>query len=253
MPFSDYKTALVTGASTGIGHAIAVRLAKEGLAVHVLARTGDKLKALAEATGCIPHVVDVTDTAGLTEMLAGLEIDVLVNNAGVSRAGNILTSDPFDVDEQIDVNLRAALHLARLTMPGMLARNRGHIVNITSIAGHYEFGGHTVYHATKAAMHTVSRQLRVDAYGHDIRVTEISPGRVETDIFARVNKIAPEEAKKRFYDDYECPQPVDIADAVAFAIAAPAYVNVGMIELMPTLQVPGGLRTGTRTEFPADR
>ena len=135
----------------------------------------------------------------------------------------------------------------------MLARNRGHIVNVTSIAGHYEFGGHTVYHATKAAMHTVSRQLRVDAYGHDIRVTEISPGRVETDIFARVQKIDPAEARKRYFDDYECPKPTDIADAVAFAIAAPHYVNVGMIEIMPTLQVPGGLRTGTRTEFPTTR
>lgn len=253
MPFSDYKTALVTGASTGMGYAIAERLAREGLTVHGLGRNAEGLKTLAESTGAIPHVLDVTDTAALTALVGGLEIDVLVNNAGVSRAGNILDADAFDIDEQIDVNLRAALQLSRLTLPGMIARNRGHIVNITSIAGHYEFGGHTVYHATKAAMHTVSRQLRVDAYGHDIRVTEISPGRVETDIFARVQKIDPAEARKRFFEDFECPQPGDIADAIAFAIAAPHYVNVGMIEIMPTLQVPGGLRTGTRTEFPSTR
>lgn len=250
MPFSDYKTALVTGASTGMGYAIAKRLAKEGLIVHALARGSEGLNALTAETGAIAHVQDVTDTAGLAALLAGLEIDVLVNNAGVSRAGNILSADQFDIDEQIDVNLRAAMHLARLTLPGMLARNRGHIVNITSIAGHYEFGGHTAYHATKAAMHSVSRQLRVDAFGHDVRVTEICPGRVETDIFARVNKIDPSEAKKRFYDDYECPQPSDIADAIAYAIGTPSYVNIGMIEIMPTLQVPGGLRTGSRTEFP---
>jgi len=253
MPFSDYKTALVTGASGGMGYTIAERLAKEGLTVHGVGRNAEGLKKLADATGAITHVVDVSNTAALTELVSGLEIDVLINNAGVSRAGNILSSDAFDIDEQIDVNLRAALQLARLTLPGMVERNRGHIVNITSIAGHYEFGGHTVYHATKAAMHTVSRQLRVDAYGKDVRVTEICPGRVETDIFAKVQKISPEEAHERFYADYECPKTEDIADAVAFAIAAPHYVNVGMIEIMPTLQVPGGLRTGTRTEFPSTR
>ena len=250
MPFQDYKTALVTGASTGMGYAIAERLRAEGLDVHAVARNRTSLDELAGRTGCIPHTLDVSDTQGLNGLLANLEIDVLVNNAGVSRAGNILNSNEFDIDEQIDVNLRAALHLARLTLPGMLARNRGHIVNITSIAGHYEFGGHTVYHATKAAMHTVSRQLRVDAYGYDVRVTEICPGRVETDIFARVQNIDPAEAKRQFFEDYECPQPSDIADAVAYAIATPAYVNVGLIELMPTLQVPGGLRTGKRSECP---
>lgn len=249
MPFSDYKTALVTGASTGMGYAIAERMASEGLTVHALARNAASLDELASRTGCIPHPLDVSDTKAVAAMLDGLEIDVLVNNAGVSRAGNILNSDAFDVDEQIDVNLRAALHLARLTLPGMIARNHGHIINITSIAGHYEFGGHTVYHATKAAMHTVSRQLRVDAYGHDIRVTEICPGRVETDIFARVEKIDPQEAKKKYFSGYEVPQPSDIADAVVYAIGVPKYVNVGLIEIMPTLQVPGGLRTGKRNEF----
>ncbi|GLQ09906.1 oxidoreductase [Devosia yakushimensis] len=253
MPFSDYKTALVTGASTGMGYAIAERLAREGVTVHGVGRNVEGLQKLADACGAIPHVVDVSDTAALTELVSGLEVDILVNNAGVSRAGNILSSNEFDIDEQIDVNLRAALQLARLTLPGMMARNRGHIVNITSIAGHYEFGGHTVYHATKAALHTVSRQLRVDAYGKDVRVTEICPGRIETDIFAKVQKLDPAEAHKRFFADFECPKPEDIADAVAFAIAAPHYVNVGMIEIMPTLQVPGGLRTGTRTEFPSTR
>ena len=250
MPFSDYKTALVTGASTGMGYAIAERLSQKGLTVHALARNADALDGLAKASGCIPHVMDVTDTAGLTALLAGLQIDILVNNAGVSRAGNILNANEYDIDEQIDVNLRAALHLSRLTLPGMLARNSGHIINITSIAGHYEFSGHTVYHATKAAMHTVSRQLRVDGYGHDVRVTEICPGRVETDIFARVEKIDAAEAKQKYFADYEVPKPSDIADAVEYAIGTPTYVNIGLIEITPTMQVPGGLRTGTRTQFP---
>ncbi len=248
MSFSDYKTALVTGASTGIGFAIAERLSREGLIVHGLGRSTAGLEQLAGRSGCKTHVIDVTDTAALTKLVEGMEVDIVVNNAGVSRAGNILSSNQFDIDEQIDVNLRAALQLARLTLPGMITRNLGHIVNITSIAGHYEFGGHTVYHATKAAMHTVSRQLRIDAYGSDVRVTEVCPGRVETDIFARVQKIDPAHARKEYFDDYDCPKPADIADAVAFAVGMPTHVNVGLIEITPTRQVPGGLRTGKRDD-----
>jgi NADP-dependent 3-hydroxy acid dehydrogenase YdfG len=246
MPFSDYRTALVTGASGGMGRAIAERLAAKGLTVYALARNEAKLKELAAECGAVPLVIDVTDTAAVTEALKGLDIDVLVNNAGVSRPGSILQSNAFDIDEQIDVNLRAGLHLARLLLPGMMKRDRGHIINITSMAGLHHFGGHIAYHATKAAMHMVSRQLRIDAFGRRVRVTEISPGRTETDIFAHVEKIDPAEAKRKYYDGFEMPQVSDIADAIEYAIGAPQYVNIGLIELLPTLQVPGGLRTGKR-------
>ncbi len=246
MPFSDYRTALVTGASGGMGRAIAERLCQKGLTVYALARSEAKLAELADSCGAIPLALDVTDTAALTAALQDLQIDVLVNNAGVSRPGSLLQSDAFDIDEQIDVNLRAALHLSRLLLPGMMARDRGHILNITSMAGHYEFGGHIAYHATKAAMHTVSRQLRIDAFGRRVRVTEISPGRTETDIFANVEKIDPVEAKKKYFEGFEMPQVSDIADAIEYAISTPQYVNIGMIEILPTLQVPGGLRTAKR-------
>lgn len=246
MPFSDYRTALVTGASGGMGRAIAGRLAAKGLTVYALARNEARLQELADECGVVPLVLDVTDTAAVTEALKDLEIDVLVNNAGVSRPGSLLQSDAFDIDEQIDVNLRAGLHLARLLLPGMMARDSGHIINITSMAGHYEFGGHIAYHATKAAMHVVSRQLRIDAFGRRVRVTEISPGRTETDIFANVEKIDPVEAKRKYFEGFEMPQVSDIADAIEYAIGTPQYVNIGLIELLPTLQVPGGLRTGKR-------
>lgn len=246
MPFSDYRTALVTGASGGMGRAIAERLAARGLTVYAMARNAAKLEELHQSCGAIPLALDVTDTDAITAALAGLEIDVLVNNAGVSRPGSLLQSNAFDIDEQIDVNLRAGLHLARLTLPGMMARDRGHILNITSMAAHYEFGGHIAYHATKAAMHTVSRQLRIDAFGRRVRVTEISPGRTETDIFANVEKIDPEEARRKYFEGFEMPQVSDIADAVEYAIGTPQYVNIGLIELLPTLQVPGGLKTGKR-------
>ncbi|SMY10178.1 SDR family oxidoreductase [Flavimaricola marinus] len=246
MAFEEYKTALVTGASAGMGWAIAERLRAKGLTVHAVGRNSEKLKELEALCGVIPHTVDVADTAAITELVEGLQIDVLVNCAGVSRPGSILQSDAYDIDEQINVNLRAGLHLCRMLLPGMMERDSGHIVNITSMAGLYEFGGHIAYHATKAAMHTVSRQLRVDAFGRRVRVTEISPGRVETDIFARVEKISPEEAKAKYFEGMEMPQTSDVADAVEYALGTPQYVNIGMIELLPTLQVPGGLRTAKR-------
>ncbi len=242
MPISDYRTALVTGASSGIGAAVVERLCREGLTVHALARRADKLRALAARTGCIPHAVDVSDLQGITRLAEGEAFDILVNSAGVDRPGSILDADADGVDLLVDVNLRAVLHLIRLIVPGMAARNRGHVVNVSSIAGSYHFGGNSTYHATKAAVHMLSRQLRIDLYGKLVRVTEICPGRVATEIFAHVHGDS-DATRERFLDGFLLPEASDIADAIAFAIAAPTRVNVGLIEIMPTLQVPGGLQT----------
>lgn len=242
MPFSDYKTALVTGASAGMGEAIVERLCQEGLIVHAVARRESELVNLAARTGCIPHVIDVSDIAALTRLCSEIEVDVLVNNAGISHPGSIANAKEEYIDAQIDVNLRAVLHLCRLTVPGMMARDRGHIINITSIAAIYNFGGNSIYHATKAGVHALSRQLRVDCYGKRVRVTEICPGRVATDIFGNVSGDK-EGAKKQFIDGFELPTAKDIADTVAFALAMPVAVNIGNIEITPTLQVPGGLST----------
>ncbi|HSW03864.1 SDR family oxidoreductase [Aquabacterium sp.] len=248
MPFSDYKTALVTGASSGIGAAVVERLRREGLEVHALARSEQALRELAERTGCIAHALDVTDLAGITRLCRDVPFDVLVNNAGVDRPKPFLQADAADIDLLIDVNLRAVLHLCRLVVPGMVSRDRGHVVNISSIAGAYNFNGNSTYHATKAAVSMLSRQLRIDAFGKRVRVTEICPGRVATDIFAHVHGDS-NETHERFVKGFELPQAADIADAIAFAIAAPVAVNIGHMEITPTLQVPGGLST-TRPESP---
>jgi NADP-dependent 3-hydroxy acid dehydrogenase YdfG len=227
-----------------MGAAIAERLAKRGLTVHAFARNEERLKELADRTGAIPHAVDLTDTAALTAAVDGLDVDVLVNCAGVSRPGNILDSSEEDIDELVDVNLRSLLQLTRLILPGMVARDNGHVVNISSIAGVYNFYGHTVYHATKAAVHQISRQLRNDTVGKRIRVTEICPGRVETEIFGRNMGGTPEamdEAWKTYYEGYESLTTDDIVNALDYAVETPRHVNVGMLELMPTFQVPGGL------------
>lgn len=242
MPFSDYKTALVTGASSGIGAAVVRRLRQEGLEVHALARSQQALQKLADETGCIPHALDVSDLEGVTRLTQDVSFDILVNNAGVDRPRSFLKAQADDIDLLIDVNLRAVLHLCRLVVPGMYERDRGHVINISSIAGAYNFNGNSTYHATKAAVSMLSRQLRIDAFGKRVRVTEICPGRVATDIFAHVHGDSA-EIRERFIDGFELPQAEDIAQAIAFAIAAPVAVNIGHMEITPTLQVPGGLST----------
>lgn len=251
MTYSDYTTALVTGASTGMGEATARRFRERGLEVHAVARDATRLQALADEIGVIPHAVDLSDTDAVEAELSGIPVDVLVNNAGVSRQGNILSSTRDDVDDMVHVNLRAVLQLSRIFLPGMVERDLGHVVNITSIAGHYNFFGHTAYHATKAAVHQVSRQLRNDTLGKRIRVTEISPGRVETEIFGRNLGGTPEameEAWKTFYEGYESLTTADIVGALDYAVAAPRHANIGLIEIMPTFQVPGGLTFDRRAE-----
>lgn len=242
MSFLDYKTALVTGASSGIGAATVERLRREGIEVHAVARSADGLNKLAERTGCIPHVIDVTDRAGLAKLTSEIEFDILINNAGVDKPKKFLEADDGDIDLLVDVNLRAVLHLCRMVVPGMVARDRGHVVNISSIAGNYNFGGNSTYHATKAGVAMLSNQLRLDAYGKRVRITEICPGRVATDIFNHVHGNDP-SIRERFIDGFELPQPSDIADAIAFAIAAPVAMNIGHMEITPTLQVMGGLQT----------
>ncbi|MCZ7911436.1 SDR family oxidoreductase [Agrobacterium leguminum] len=242
MSFSDYKTALVTGGSGGIGAAIVERLRRENIDVHVVARNEAALEALAARTGCIPHAIDVTDRQALAELTDRIEFDILVNNAGVDRPKKFLEADDGDIDLLIDVNLRAVLHLCRMIVPGMAARDRGHVINISSIAGNYNFGGNSTYHATKAGIAMLCNQLRIDTFGKRVRITEVCPGRVATDIFNHVHGDDP-SVRERFIEGFELPQASDIADAIAFAIAAPVAVNIGHMEITPTLQVMGGLQT----------
>lgn len=253
MGFSDYRTALVTGASSGIGAATVRRLCAEGIEVHALARDTQRLSRLSAETGCRVCEVDVNDWDAVRQLAVSAEFDILINNAGQSRRGNILEMSPEDVDALVDVNLRAVLHLTRLIVPGMVSRDRGHLVNISSIAGHYAFGENATtfnssvaYHATKAGIHSLSQQLRVDLYGTRVRVTEISPGRVATSIFQNQN--AADNPDARFVGAFETLQSEDIADAIAFAVGAPARMNVAMIEVVPTFQVVGELKFASRSE-----
>jgi NADP-dependent 3-hydroxy acid dehydrogenase YdfG len=253
MGFSDYRTALVTGASSGIGAATVRSLSAAGLEVYAVGRDASRLAALATETGCRACSLDVSDLDALAALAQSAEPDVLVNNAGQSRRGNILDTAPDDVDTLVDVNLRAVLHLTRLIVPSMARRDRGHVVNISSIAGHYAFGENATtfnssvaYHATKAGIHSLSQQLRIDLYGTRVRVTEISPGRVATSIFQHPG--AADDGNNRFVGAFETLQPEDIADAIAFAVGSPSRMNVAMLEVVPTFQVVGELRFASRSD-----
>ncbi len=238
MALSDYKTALVTGASSGIGAACVKALREGGLEVLALARRKDRLESLARETGCRTLVLDMKDTEALYRALGDVEADILINNAGLGRGfAGFLASSKAEIDEMIDVNVAAAIHAVRAVAAGMAARRRGHIVNIGSIAGLYPIG-FPVYGATKGAVHLFNQHLRIDLKGTGVRLTEICPGRVETEFF----DTAIPDAKKRdaFMKGFKALQSRDIAAAILYALDTPWHVNVSLIELTPTEQSPGG-------------
>lgn len=240
MPLSDYQTALVTGASSGIGAAVVRSLAERGLEIHAAARRKERLDELAQATGCITHVLDVRETDRLYEALESLPIDVLVNNAGLGRGfGELFTAPPEDIDTTVDTNVRSAIHVLRAVLPGMVERKRGHVVNIGSVAGLYPVKS-SIYGATKGAIHLLCENLRLELQGSGVRVTEICPARVRTEFFdAAIDDPTKRDAIKETGINELTPE--DIADAIIYAIDTPWRVNVNLIEIHPTEQVFGGV------------
>lgn len=239
MALSDYKAALVTGASSGIGAATVRALAGRGLAVHAAARRSDRLEALAAETGCAIHRLDLRDRAALYDLLGGLEVDVVINNAGVGRGFDpLFRAAPDDIDATIGTNVQAAIHLLRAVLPGMTERKRGHVVNIGSVAGLYPIKS-SIYGASKGAVHLLSENLRLELQGSGVRVTEICPARVATEFFDAAIDDPEKRAKAKDTGIREL-QPEDIAAAILYALEAPWHVNVNLIELQPTEQTFGG-------------
>jgi len=233
------RTALVTGASSGIGEAVVRKLAANDWQVHALARRADRLQALADETGCTPHALDIRDGAALERLMAGLAPDLLVNNAGLGAGITGLTgASREDIAQTIDTNVTAVLELLRLTLPGMIARGRGHVVNLGSVAGLYPLVS-AVYGASKGAVRLLSQNLRIELRGTRVRVTEICPGRVATEFYdAAVPEPATLERLKA--TGIRELSPDDIAEAILYAVSAPLHVNVSTIELQPVEQTYGG-------------
>ncbi|MFF9431944.1 SDR family NAD(P)-dependent oxidoreductase [Streptomyces sp. NPDC014746] len=236
--------AVVSGASSGFGERIAQVLSRQGYSVVALARRADRLKALAEQDprgAILPVAVDVRDRKSLERALGELppdfrDISVLINNAGLSRGLSPVQSGSADCwREMIDTNISGLLNLSGLLLPQLVSRRSGHVVNIGSIAASYPYLGGNVYSATKAFVHQLSLNMRVDLHGTGVRVTCVSPGMAKTE-FAEVRYDGDVERANALYEGIEPLTADDVAEAVSWCLAQPTRVNVNMIELMPSDQ-----------------
>lgn len=244
----DGRTALITGASAGIGEACAAALAAEGARLILTARRREKLQALAtrleEAHGAAVHVVDfdvrqreAVNTAIESLPEAWESIDVLVNNAGLSRGLDRLHEGaPDDWEEMIDTNIKGLLWVDRAVTPGMVRRGRGHVIHIGSIAGRQTYPRGNVYCATKHAVRALTDGLRLDLMGTGVRVTSIDPGMVDTE-FSTVRFRGDRERAENVYHGMTPLTADDVAQAVLFAVTRPPHVTVGEVLLLPTDQV----------------
>ena len=236
-------TVLVTGATAGFGEATARRFVREGHKVIISGRRAERLSALAKELGDNAHPAqfDVQDSPAVFAAIEGLpagfaEIDVLVNNAGLALGLAPAHSADLAVwDTMIDTNIKGLAYCARAVLPGMVARKRGHIINLGSVAGSYPYPGGNVYGASKAFVHQFSLNLRADLHGSDVRVTSVEPGLAETE-FSLVRFKGDKDKSKGPYQGLDPLTGDDIADIIYYAATSPAHVNINRIEVMPVRQ-----------------
>jgi 3-hydroxy acid dehydrogenase/malonic semialdehyde reductase len=241
------KIAFITGASSGIGKATAMALAKEGTKLLLCARSTDSIQAftldLLAAGAAAVHslALDVRKREEIEPTLAQLpedwkNIEILVNNAGLARGlEKIYKDDIENWEEMIDTNIKGLLYITRAVLPGMVERNAGHVVNLGSIAGHAAYAGGSVYCATKAAEKMLSEGMRIDLVDTKVRVTSVDPGMVETR-FSEVRFGGDKERAAKVYANITPLTPDDIADVITWAVTRPAHVNVSSVVLTPVGQ-----------------
>ena len=233
----------MTGATSGFGTACAEALAAAGARVIATGRREDRLRELARRLGDRVHAValDVRDRDAVFAAVQGLpapftEIDVLVNNAGLALGLEPAQRASLDEWEtMIQTNCTGLVTVTRAVLPGMIARNRGHVVNVGSVAGTYPYPGGNVYGATKAFVRQFSLNLRSDLLGTPVRVTSIEPGMAETE-FSLVRFQGDAERARKVYEGVTPLSAGDVADAILWAVTRPAHVNVNRIEVMPVQQ-----------------
>jgi NADP-dependent 3-hydroxy acid dehydrogenase YdfG len=226
----DGRLALVTGASSGIGEATARALAAEGASVLLVARRERELQRVAQdLRGARVRVLDVRDAAAVQTALAGEPIDIAVVNAGLGRGLEpIQRGDPADWREMVETNVLGLLHVVRAVTPGMIARKRGDVVLIGSVAGRQVYPGGNVYCATKAAVRSLYESLRLDLFDTGVRVATVDPGMVKTD-FSKVRFKGDEERAAKVYAGVDALEPGDIADVVRYVVTRPRRVNLGEV------------------------
>lgn len=230
---------LITGATSGIGLACARAFATAGASLILVGRRADRLQAVtADLPGSVRTLVlDVTDRDAVAEVLGGVEApDVLVNNAGLAAGFEPLQDgDWADWDAMIDTNVKGLLAVTRQLVPGMVARGRGHVINIGSIAGHEAYPNGAVYAATKHAVHALTQALRMDLLGTGLRVSTVDPGMVETE-FSVVRFHGDADKAARVYQGMAPLTADDIAEAVVWVADRPRHVQVAEVIILPTDQ-----------------
>ena len=239
------KTAFITGATSGFGRAIAFRFAGLGYNLIVTGRREERLNELVEQLNSkfdieiLPLCFDIRDNQACTLAFQSLpeyfrNIDILINNAGLAAgASPFQDSDIADYEQMIDTNVKGLLYMTKLVVPGMIARESGHIVNISSIAGIEVYPNGSVYCASKHAVNAITKGLRIDLIKHGIKVSSVSPGMAETE-FSLVRYHGDEEKAKAVYNGLTPLNSEDIADAVEFIVTRPAHVSINDIQLNPT-------------------
>lgn len=240
-------TALITGATSGIGLACSEALAARGANLVLVARRADRLASLAErltaehSVSVRTAVLDVRDRKAVEALVEALDaerihVHLLVNNAGLARGLDKLHEGMVqDWEEMIDTNVKGLLYVSRAVIPCMLARNRGHVINIGSIAGHQVYPMGAVYNATKFAVKALTEGMNLDLVGTGVRVSSIDPGLVETE-FSEVRFHGDTERARTVYQGYKPLSPADIADAVCYVANLPEHVNVLDMVVLPAAQ-----------------
>lgn len=239
--------ALVTGATSGFGRAIARRFVRDGYRVIATGRREERLKELQDELGSalLTQRLDVTDAQAVAALPGSLpegwrELDILVNNAGLALGLEPAhQANLAQWDQMIATNVTGLAHVTRAILPGMVARNRGLILNLGSVAGSYPYPGGHVYGASKAFVKQFSLDLRADLVGTGVRVTDLEPGLVGGTEFSRV-RFGGDEAKAASV--YEGTTPLtedDIAEAASWVARLPPHVNINRLEMMPTCQASG--------------
>jgi len=240
------KIALITGATAGIGEATAFKLAEEGINLIITGRREARLHQLKNKleqlnVRVLPRSFDVRDEQAVKIALGSLpeewqKIDILVNNAGLAAGMNALhEGDSDDWDRMIDTNVKGLLYVTRAVTPGMVARRRGQIINIGSIAGKEVYPKGNVYCATKHAVDALTKGMRIDLLPYGIRVTQICPGAVETE-FSLVRFHGDAVRAGKVYEGFENLVANDIAECIHFVVTRPPHVNINDMVVMPTAQ-----------------
>ncbi len=229
------RIALVTGASRGIGRAIALRLARDGYEVVAVARKRRELDALCDEidrtdAACRAIALDVTDAVAVSRMLKGIDADLLVNNAGIGVLKSFAELTPEEWHRMVEVNVNALYHVTRAVLPGMIARRRGHVCTIGSIASRSAFVGGSCYAGTKAFVTAWAESLMLEVREHGIKVSVVMPGAVATEF----NGNAPSEK-----DGWKL-RPEDVADTVASVVNTPPHVLLHRVEVRTNHPPPKG-------------